>query len=191
MVEERLLRIARLAGVEVDVCAADLDPRLRLGREAEFRVLGRRLPGPRRKERDVIEVVVDVRVRLDEPEPQALVHVEEGAAVLARDVDALEAAERRLQVVHTERHVLQRTALAGGLGVEQRQLPATRVRADERELVRPLDHVHREPFGHELRDRLSVGDPERHVVESLGPHPGFHPTYVIRNEAQTRFISSD
>jgi len=119
------------------------------------------------------------------------VHVEEGAAVLARDVDALQATERSVQIVHTERHVLQRTALAGGLGVEQRQLPATRVRADQRELVRLLDHVHREPLGHEVRDRIAVGDPERDVVESLGPHPGLHPTFAIRNEAQTRFISSD
>ena len=45
MVEQRPLGIARLAGVELDERAADLDTRLRPGREAELLVLRR--PSPR------------------------------------------------------------------------------------------------------------------------------------------------
>jgi hypothetical protein len=136
----------------------------------------------------MVEVVVNVGLRLDEPEPQALVHVEVRTAVLARDLDALEAAERRFQVVHAESDVLQRATLARPLRVEQRQLAAPGVGADQRELVRLLDHVHREPVGYELGDWLPVRDPERDMVESLGPHPVFtlstergpDPVYFLR-----------
>ena len=128
----------------------------------------------------MVEVVVDVRLALDEPEPQAFGDVEVGATVLARDVNAFERAERLVQIRHTQRHVLERAPLPRSLLGEERQLPAPRIRADERELVGPLDDVHAHPLGQKVRDPVAIGDPERHVVESLGPHPVFHPIYGTR-----------
>ena len=86
VVQERLLRVAGLALVELDKGPADLDARCsgRPGRrliEAELPVSLRRLLGRARPERNVVEVVVDVGRRLHEPEPKPLVHVEVGLAV--------------------------------------------------------------------------------------------------------------
>jgi hypothetical protein len=66
--------------------------------------------------------------------------------------------------------VLERAALTRPLGLEERQLAAASVRADEGELVGSLDHVHAEMSGDEVRDWIALGDPERDVVERLRPH---------------------
>ena len=94
VVEKRPLGIARLAVVELDERAADLDPLLTVRGEAELLVLPRRLVRARGEERHVVEVVLDVGLRLDEPEPKALLHVEICRAVLAVDRDPLEPPER-------------------------------------------------------------------------------------------------
>src|SRR5207247_7553378 len=69
MVQQRPLRHAGIALVELDVRTAYLDPRtaaVRLGAaEAELRVLVRGSLWILREQRDVIEVVVDVGRRLD------------------------------------------------------------------------------------------------------------------------------
>ena len=124
----------------------------------------------------MVEVVLDLGLRLDEPEPQALVDVEVRSAVRPLDVDAVQSLQRRLEIVDAKRYVLQRTPLPGPFGLEEGQLAASRVRADKRELVGALDDVHREPLGREVRDPLAVRDPEGDVIQSLGPHPSFHPT---------------
>ena len=68
--------------------------------------------------------------------------------------------------------MLERPALSRPLGLEQRQLAAAGVRADERELVRSLDHVHAEMSGQEIRNGIALSDPERDVVERPRPHRG-------------------
>src|SRR5207247_2283085 len=92
-----------------------------------------------REEGNVVEVVLDVRLSLDEPEPQPFEHVEERGAVLAVDLDPLEAAERLPQVADTQRDVLESPSLPRPFLCEERQLAAARVCADERELVGALD----------------------------------------------------
>ena len=188
VVEQRPLGVSRLALVELDERAADLDPRLVLGREPELLVLLSGLLRRCGEERHVVEVVLDVGLTLDETEPQALGHVEVGAAVLAGHVEPVEQAERLLEVGDAKRDVLERAPLARALFGEERQLAPASVRPDQRELVRSLDDVHREPLGHEVRDPVAVGDPERDVVESLGPHSAFtlstkrgpDPVYFLR-----------
>ncbi len=71
---------------------------------------------------------------------------------------------------HAKRHVLERAPLARALRVEQREFPAACVGADEREIVLPVDDVHAEVARHEVGDRVTLGDPERDVVESIGFH---------------------
>jgi hypothetical protein len=174
--------------MKLDIGASDLDTSLVFGSESELRIAPRRLLGARREEGHVVEVVLDVRLRLDEAEAKPLLNVEVHAAVLAIDVDAVEPAQRGLQVADPQRNVFQRPTLAWPFGVEQRQLAASSVGPDERELVRLLDHVHREPVGDELRDGVAIRDPKRDVVESLGPHPEFtlstergpDPVYFLR-----------
>ncbi len=119
----------------------------------------------------MVEVVLDVGLRLDEPEPKALLHVEICRAVLAVDRDPLEPPERLPQVVDPQRDVLESPLLPRPFLCEERQLAAARVRPDERELVGALDHVHREPLGQEVRDGVAIGHPERDMVQGLGPHP--------------------
>jgi hypothetical protein len=120
----------------------------------------------------VIEVVVDLRRVLDEAEAQPFGDVEVRLAVQgAIDVEARrERLERRVEVIDPQCDVPERTAVAGALGREERQLPTTRVGTDERELVGPLDHVHAEVRGDEICDSVAVGDPERDVVKRLRSH---------------------
>jgi hypothetical protein len=70
VVEQRTLGLARVALVELDPRAADLDPRdpvFRLGRrEPELQILLRRRGRVVRVERGVVEVELDVGRRLDE-----------------------------------------------------------------------------------------------------------------------------
>ena len=162
VVQQRLLGIAGLAGVEFDVRAADLDARMagrrrRRGIEAEPLVCLGRLGGLRRVEGDVVEVVLRVRRRLDELQPDALAEVN-----LPRDA----CRQRR----DAESHMLERSLLARSFRAEQGQLAPACIRADEREVVLPVDDVHTEPAGEGLGDRLAVGEPEGDVVERLRVH---------------------
>ena len=91
--------------------------------------------------------------------------------------------QRPLEVADAKADVLQRATLPGPVGDEQGELPTPRVRADEGELVGLLDHVHREPLGQEVGDAIAIGDPERHVIEGLGPHL-VQP--ICRGEARSR-----
>ena len=68
--------------------------------------------------------------------------------------------------------MLQRPALTRPLRLEERELAAASVRTDERELVSPLDHVHADVSGHEIRDWIALRDPKRDVVECPQPHRG-------------------
>src|SRR5439155_24931766 len=65
------------------------------------------------------------------------------------------------------RDVLGSATAARALGVEQRQLAAARVRADERELVLPVDDVHAEMRRREIRDRIPLVDPEGDVIQGI------------------------
>ena len=78
--------------------------------------------------------------------------------------------ESAVEVLNAERDVLERPPLARGWRVEQRQLAAACVRADEREPVRPVDHVHAEVLGGERRERIAVGKPVGDVVERQRLH---------------------
>ena len=167
------------AGGTRDEGASDLDARLFRGsgrRIAEAEPLVRPCGCRRiaREQRDVVEVVVDVGSPLDEPKPQTLIDVEIGLA-LARLLDRevlRQLGDRRPQVGHAKRDVLERPALSRPLSLEQRQLAAAGVRADERELVRSLDHVHPEMSGQEIRNGIALSDPERDMVERPRPHRG-------------------
>ena len=97
--------------MELDVCAADLDARVALGRalgivEAKRRVVLGRLLGVDRLERDVVEVVLDVRRRLDEPYSHALAEL---------DLDTVgKARARTIEIRHAQRDVLERTLARAG-----------------------------------------------------------------------------
>ena len=143
VVQQRPLRVARLARVELDERAADLDARragglARRGSRARAYFVGRLL-GRVRPERDVIEVVVDLGRRLDEARAASPRATSKYASALARPLDlrAVELARARRRGSSTRSATcFERPALARALGLEQRQLPAPRVRADERELRR-------------------------------------------------------
>src|SRR6266849_2208407 len=151
MVVQRLLGRARLAGMELDPGTSDLDARTpcRTGRrrpETERAVLRRSLLRVRGEERHVVEVVLDVGLRLDEPEAHAFAHVEVRLAG-ARTFELASGRQLRERLVErgdAECDVLQRAALAWPLRVEERELAAARIRADEREALRALDDVHPE-----------------------------------------------
>src|SRR5438128_1144182 len=66
---------------------------------------------------------------------------------------------RLREVRDAQRDVLERATFTRTLGVEQRQLPAPRIRANERERVLPVDDVHAKVAGDEVHDRFSVRDP--------------------------------
>jgi hypothetical protein len=65
---------------------------------------------------------------------------------------------------------LQSAPLARPLGLEQRQLPAPCVGADERECIRPVDNVHPDAGSDEVGNRVAIRDPQRDVVERLRRH---------------------
>src|SRR6185437_2756838 len=118
MVQQRPLRIARLTLVELDERPADLHPwRARGPRrssgEAQPEVLLGRLLGRLRPQRDVVEVVLDLRRRLDEPEPQPFRDVCVDLTVAwPVQLGAVERAERRAEARDPQRDVLERALLA-------------------------------------------------------------------------------
>ena len=145
VVEQRPLGIAGLAGVELDVRAADLDARRRpSGAKPNRAYVAAVASGLCREQRDVVEVVLDVglaprRARAEGPRRRRSRRRRSRGRRRCR-----RAPERRLEVVDAQRDVLERAPLARPLRVEERQLAAPRVGADEREAVRALDDVHAE-----------------------------------------------
>src|SRR5260221_11647701 len=150
--------------MELDEGATDRDARAarrtrRHRREAERAVLGCRLLGCRREERDVIEVVLNVGLRLYESEPNAFADVEIRLACLRTlELETVrQLRERRVERGDAKRDVLERTALARPFRIEQRQLSAPCVRADQREALGLVDHVQSEVRGEEVGDRIAGG----------------------------------
>src|SRR5207248_511256 len=95
--------------------------------------------------------------------------------------------ERGLEIRDAQGDVLERAALARAFRVEERQLAAPRIRAEQRELVGLIDHVHAETCSEECRDRLAVGEPVRDVVEPRRIHP---PTVPRRLRVMRYFLES-
>src|SRR5207249_1261439 len=93
---------------------------------------------------------------------------------------------RLLEIGDSERDVLERALLARPLGREERQLSAPRVRADERERVLLVDHVHADVLRQQIDDRLAVGDPEGDVIQGLGPHAARVPTAYLSTACGSR-----
>jgi len=92
--------------------------------------------------------VVEVGLALDERERQPVRELE--AVTTARDAQA---------------DPLQHPTLTRPLRLEERQLPAAGVPADQREPVGPLDHVHAEPGNRDVGDHVALRRPERDVIE--------------------------
>src|SRR5438046_8838368 len=115
MVQQRPLRVARLTFVELDERATDLHARgargpRRNGVKAELLVRIGGLLRRARPERDVVEVVIDVRRGLDQAEPKTLAHVEVDLSVagaVEREV-VTELALGLLKTLDPHRDVLQR-----------------------------------------------------------------------------------
>ena len=120
----------------------------------------------------MIEVVLDVGDGLDDAETDSLGQIEIRLAVSRTfQLDALrELGQRRREVGDAEGDMTERSALTRPLGVEQRDLAAPRIRAEQREPLGLVDRVHAEMRGDELGDRLAVGDPVRDVVELRRVH---------------------
>src|SRR5207302_8020587 len=121
-----------------------------------------------REERDVIQVVLDVGRRFDERDANPAAGVED----LGRAIRQLRAGRR--EDGYTQRNMPEGARLARPLCIEERQLPAARIRAQEREVVLVRDTVHSEMLLEERGDRLAVGDPERHMIEGLRLHGARH-----------------
>ena len=137
MVQQRALRLTRVALVQLDEGASDLDTRLLRGAGGRI-AEAEPLVGPcrgglvAREQGGVVEVVVNVGLPLDEPESKALGEVEIGLA-LARLLDCevlRQLRDRRAKVGYPEGDVLERAALTRPFGLEERQLSATSVRPD-------------------------------------------------------------
>ena len=91
-----------------------------------------------------------------------------------------ERGHRPIEVGDAQADPQERPGLARLLDLEQRQLPAPGVRADQGEAVGPLDDVHTEMPDGELRDRIAIDDPQRDVVEALQGHAPRLPAGCVR-----------
>src|SRR5207244_6231501 len=135
VVQQRLLGGARIAGMELDVSAADLDARMTLERtlcsvETKRPVVLRRLLGVNRIQRDVVEVVLHLRRRFDKAHSNALAEL---------DLNTIGKVDSRtIEIRHAQRNVLESTFLTWAFGREERQLPAPRIGADQRERILPV-----------------------------------------------------
>ena len=132
----------------------------------------RRVIGIRHREHDVVEVVLEVGRALDQAERDIL-RAREGRRRRRRarrgtSPGSFASAASRSDTRSTMR--VERAALARAVGVEERQLAAPGVGADERERVCVVDLVHAEVLAEEARDRVALRDPEGDVVESGGLH---------------------
>ena len=117
----------------------------------------------RRPQRDVIEVVVHVGLALHERQHQAAAGVEH----LRRPCGELRPGGREIRDPQPD--VAQRGRAGRGVlpRVEQSQLPAAGVAADQREGVLLVDDVHADVLLEERGDRGAAVDPVRDMVESL------------------------
>ncbi len=123
-----------------------------------FELARRRARIPHAKD-DVIEV--GRLVSRDEPEWKLryCIHAHHPVTLDELETGRTEAGARILEIGHAQSHTLQHAALPRPVGVEERQLPAAGVAADEREVVRPLDLVHRAAPGQQRGQPISLGDP--------------------------------
>ena len=105
----------------------------------------------------MVEVVIEVGLRLHETEGDALVQFEKRLALSPPlDLETVrQLGERLLEVAHPQGHVLERAAFPRSFRREERQLSAARVGADERERVGAVDDVHPEMTDGEVRQVLA------------------------------------
>jgi probable F420-dependent oxidoreductase len=171
MVEQRTLGLRGRALLEVDVGVARFEPAV-LHVEAELAQLLERLLGVGNGEGDVVEVVRHAVFHLDEGEGDALGARELDAAVLAAlDGEVRgQLVESLVEIEDAQPDPCERPGLTLGLGREERQLSAARIRTHEGELVGPVDDVHAEAVGEEVGQLVPVADPERNVVKGLDFH---------------------
>ena len=148
--------VAGVARDQLEVGAAHLQAPVARGREAELLPAARGRRGVARAERNVIEVELRVRLRLDEDDLEALPQVDLRVPAVERGDAQPDPGERAL--------------LAWPLGVEERQLAPPRVGAEQREPVGLLDHALPEPRDRDRGHPLAVGDPERDVIERQRLH---------------------
>ena len=141
---------------QLEVRAADLQPAVAGRREAERLPLLGRLSRIRRDDRDVVEVELRIGVGLDQHDLEPLAEVDGRVA----------AVERR----HAQADPSERPALPRPVCVEERELAAARIGAEQREAVGLLDHAHAEPLDRRLGHQAAVCDPERNVIESPWIH---------------------
>ena len=102
-------------------------------------------------------------------------HKAERQALRRREVDALgrphrlglvgQSCQRGIQVVYPQEDASERCGLTLVRHCEERQLPAPRIRADDREPVGSLYHVHAGVRRQEVGQPVAVGDPKSDVVE--------------------------
>ena len=120
----------------------------------------------------MVEVVVEIGLGLDETERDAFAQLEVRLTFApALDREPVGKPGQRLrEVAHTQRDMLDRAALPWSVGREQGQLPAPGVRADERERVGPVDHVHPEMPDGEVRQGVAIREPVGDVVERERSH---------------------
>jgi len=170
VVEQRPLGSRAAALMELDEGAAHLDAGGPGAPEAVALEVARGRLGLVHGERDVIEVVVGAAVpSLDETDVDPLARVE-GLGRPRRQHGARPLEIRDAQADVEKRAALARIPAVRERGVEERQLSASRVGAEEREALLPVDRVHAEVPLEEACDRLAVGHPECDVVEGLRPH---------------------
>src|SRR5439155_3696720 len=132
--------------------------------EAEPRVLVGGLLRVTRVERDVVEVVVDVGRRLDEADANAFPELDLVSVSVGQE------AACAFEIRNAERDMLDGPAIPRALRREERQLAATGVRPDEREVLLRVDDVHAEVLGREVDQRVPVRHPEGDVVQCLRLH---------------------
>ena len=146
-------------------------------------------------EGDVIDVVLDaVGVSLDQRQAQGTGRheVRGGARPLY-----VEACRKRVHgsvdIVDTESDPVQHARIPRPVPREQRELPSAGVRANQREALVPVDHVHSQMPGQERGERIPVLDPERDVIQRLDLH-GLRVPIATREETRsvypTRVTSS-
>ena len=139
VVEQRPLRLARVALRQLEEGAADLQPPVAGRREAELLPAARGGLGIAGAERDVVEVELGVGLRFDEDDLEPFAEVDQRRrGRRARRRAARPARARRARAAP---------------GVEQRQLAPPGVGAEQREPVGLLDHAHPEPRDRGRRDR--------------------------------------
>jgi hypothetical protein len=176
VIEQWSLGVSRVALVELDERAGDFDARRTgVGRrclgEAVVSIPRGRFLRIGREQRDVVEVVVRVGLRLDEADVNVVTEVEERRPVLSLDRKIVrKLRECRVEVVDAQRNVLQRAALPRPFRFEEGQLALACVSADPGEALGALAHVHADVVGEEVRDPIAVFEPESDVVESLWAH---------------------